>query len=132
MRVCGTCSAVAIRCVTKVGSGRDSRRLVGEGRAGSSIGTSATQAGLASVTSLSMVCSCRSVVNIASRNLNDCHVSGHRVPCGFEPRKSHALASLGFLGSPWLGGRFSDTTSDMVCGIFIKLVYGHLANRPYP
>jgi hypothetical protein len=70
LRVCGACSAVAIRWVTKIELGRDSGRTgAGDHGADGAVGTSATQAGCgAGTVPSSAACSGRPLLNIANRN----------------------------------------------------------------
>jgi hypothetical protein len=70
LRVCGACSAVAIRWVTKIELGRDSGRLGAcDHCADGSVGTSATQAGRGSGRGpSSAACPGRPLLNIAIRN----------------------------------------------------------------
>jgi hypothetical protein len=95
LRVCGTCSAVAIKCVTKIELGRGGcRREACDHCAEVVTGTSATQAGFASATTpSSIVCSGRPLLDIANLNPAELSRFGTLCPLQFLPRKGHADSS---------------------------------------
>src|ERR1700676_2002799 len=78
-RVCGTCSAVAINCVTKIEFGDHRKPGPCDHCVEGITGTSATQAGCASkATPSSIVGSGRSMLDIGSHDLGlNCRILGH-------------------------------------------------------